>query len=146
MPNAKVSTAAAVNTGDSRNWRRAYRKLPGRLGINTSPYSTKAGAKSSRIQETGELRPWPRFGLALRYGRWKNAFVTRRRWSKGARQCCALTMAATLVNLAKAISVRHGAISVVKPFGKFGGMRHVEGLGRRFVGECGAGGADARSG
>jgi len=23
MPNAKVSTAAAVNTGDSRNWRRA---------------------------------------------------------------------------------------------------------------------------
>src|SRR5467141_1657579 len=31
IPKANVSTAAAVKTGDNRNCRRAYRKLPGRL-------------------------------------------------------------------------------------------------------------------
>ncbi len=41
IPKAKVSIAAAVNTGDSRNCRMAYRKLPSRFCMETSQYSTQ---------------------------------------------------------------------------------------------------------
>src|SRR5258708_31844957 len=53
IPKASVSTAAAVKTGDNRNCRRAYRRLPGRFGIEH--LSILYAAQAVRVPEFGKL-------------------------------------------------------------------------------------------
>src|SRR6266699_6526874 len=57
VPKAKVSTAAAVKTGDNRNCRRAYLRLPGRICIDHLSHITKA--RRSRFPRSGTGGPRP---------------------------------------------------------------------------------------
>ena len=78
IPKAKVSIAAAVNTGDSRNCRAAYRKLPNRFchGNLYSVYATQP----LRVPEihsklANGARSSAQFRLVLFYRRFRESFV-----------------------------------------------------------------------
>src|ERR1700685_3048335 len=63
IPRAKVSTAAAVKTGDNRNCRKAYRKFPGRFCMAHPSIHYEAGPP--RVPLTKQPRDTNRAILCL---------------------------------------------------------------------------------